>query len=413
MVLKNRNPNRYPILISGVVTSAIIALVLASAIFYVVLPMDLSVGSQDDTVSIVNIPFIMVATIAHKILGSTFADFLIDMFVNENEKFVLPDLKVRELIFDGVKLSDLYHTLASFGIADLPEELIDGAFAFYNQRNGTPSKEFKVKSGIKNPKDFGKIVSFDGNKELNWWTNASRPSDEQYCNRINGTDGSFFAPFVSKEEKLEVFSYELCRSIYGIFDHEADFNGIPAYVFATPDRILNISLSNPETDCFCTDPGHGLANSCDAQGFMRMFSCKAGMPVVLSLPHFINGDEKFLKEVEGLHPDKNKHEMTLVVEPNSGVLLQVVKRIQINTEFQRLPGITPFSNITEAFIPVFWVEEIANAPEEDLSYIRHRLVIPLKIIDILKPCVFGIIAVGLLSGIITVLFFKERHEPLL
>ncbi|CAG7716623.1 unnamed protein product, partial [Allacma fusca] len=57
--------------------------------------------------------------------------------------------------------------------------------------------------------------------------------------------------------------------------------------------------TNGENQCFCTDPGSGLANSCRGHGAIRMFSCKKGIPIGLSLPHFLQGDKRYHEEVEG------------------------------------------------------------------------------------------------------------------
>ncbi|CAG7785909.1 unnamed protein product, partial [Allacma fusca] len=202
------------------------------------------------------------------------------------------NVNIREVVFDGHKLPSAFTTLADFGIVDLPDEFSDGAFAFYNQKNGTPSNEFKVYRGVKNYKDFGKIVEYDHQTEVNFWTNSSLPpKSEQYCNKINGSDGSLFAPFVRKDKKIYIFSYEICRSIFLKFDKEVTFEGIPAFRFTPPPELLADPLDNEDNRCFCPDPGHGLANYCTA-GAIRVEKCKKGIPIGLALPHFIKASKR-------------------------------------------------------------------------------------------------------------------------
>jgi len=40
-------------------------------------------------------------------------------------------------------------------------------------------------------------------------------------------------------------------------------------------------------------------------------------PVYLSYPHFYNADQKLLEDVEGLLPDKEKHETFFKIQPVS------------------------------------------------------------------------------------------------
>ena len=44
----------------------------------------------------------------------------------------------------------------------------------------------------------------------------------------------------------------------------------------------------------------------------------AGLPLVLSTPHFYQSDEVELAKLEGLNPRKADHETTIDVEPVSG-----------------------------------------------------------------------------------------------
>ncbi|CAG7699983.1 unnamed protein product [Allacma fusca] len=374
---------------------------------------DLSIGSQEDTINIVNIPFLAAATLIYKVGFTSLADNVITFFANMDERFALRDVNIRELVFDGVELNVAYSTLADIGIVELPDEFHDGTFAFYNRKNGTPTNEFKINRGVKNYKDFGKIIEYDRQKELNFWTNHSLPAKaEQYCNKINGTDGSIFPPFVTKAQILDVFAIEICRSVHFKFEKDLNYKGIPSYQFKLPNGLLQGPEVNEDNRCFCADPGDDLANNCDLSGALRIFTCKKAIPVGLSLPHFLHASERLLQSVEGLSPDEDKHKTTIVLEPNSGAVLNIVKRIQIFTEFQRLPGITAFSNITKAFIPIFWLEERADPSDDYIADIRDRLVTPLEILKVLKPTVLGVLIFTLLSGLV-MSYLRNTSEQLL
>ena len=61
-----------------------------------------------------------------------------------------------------------------------------------------------------------------------------------------------------------------------------------------------------------------------------MSACQGGAPMLLSWPHFYNGDPKLLDQVEGLLPDKEKHQFAIDILPQLGVGLRAAIRLQIN-----------------------------------------------------------------------------------
>ena len=55
-----------------------------------------------------------------------------------------------------------------------------------------------------NKKTYTRVIFVPVYSSLNWWT-----SDE--CNMINGTNGAFFHPVLTKDETLYMFTSDLCR----------------------------------------------------------------------------------------------------------------------------------------------------------------------------------------------------------
>lgn len=55
------------------------------------------------------------------------------------------------------------------------------------------------------------IVSWNGNHQLALWNNKKEETGD-VCNMINGTDSSFFRPFLTPEsDNLFVFNTDVCR----------------------------------------------------------------------------------------------------------------------------------------------------------------------------------------------------------
>lgn len=49
--------------------------------------------------------------------------------------------------------------------------------------------------------------------------------------------------------------------------------------------------------------------------YLILFIYKIGAPVVISWPHFYDGDESYVKQSVGLQPEEAKHETFIVLEP--------------------------------------------------------------------------------------------------
>jgi len=41
----------------------------------------------------------------------------------------------------------------------------------------------------------------------------------------------------------------------------------------------------------------------------------SGAPLIISLPHFLDGDAEYLEKVEGLSPNRELHETAITLEP--------------------------------------------------------------------------------------------------
>lgn len=66
----------------------------------------------------------------------------------------------------------------------------------------------------------------------------------------------------------------------------------------------------PGNECYCT-------GNCIPSGMINVSSCRWGLPFFASLPHFYGADPVYVEAVEGLDPDKSKHESYIVLEPVS------------------------------------------------------------------------------------------------
>jgi len=74
----------------------------------------------------------------------------------------------------------------------------------YEQKNNSAGGRFRVKRGIQDIKEVGRVVEYEGKKQLSVY-------DGDECNKFRGTDSTIFAPFLSPSDKIEAFAPDLCR----------------------------------------------------------------------------------------------------------------------------------------------------------------------------------------------------------
>ncbi|XP_022235483.1 platelet glycoprotein 4-like isoform X2 [Limulus polyphemus] len=191
---------------------------------------------------------------------------------------------------------------------------------------------------------------------------------------INETDGNQFPPHIEKDNKIYVFSTDLCRSLYLEYEKNVFIRGISAYRFTTPTKLFGNPSTNPSNKCFCTDP-----QSCLHDGTIELSACQQGSPVVASTPHFYQGSSKYREDVIGFKPEKTKHETYLDVEPMTGLVLNGRKGIQLNVYVKQNSYIAGLTNIKDVLMPLAWLSESASLDEEKAEDFRWQVQTPVKI----------------------------------
>ena len=102
--------------------------------------------------------------------------------------------------------------------------------------------------------------------------------------------------------------------------------GMETYRFV-PRRT---AFSSSDSSCFCP-PG---LDTCAPEGLFNVSACHGGSPMLLSWPHFYKADPQLMDNVEGLDPDKDKHEFHIDILPSLGTGLRAQIRLQINLHLE-------------------------------------------------------------------------------
>jgi hypothetical protein len=118
---------------------------------------------------------------------------------------------------------------------------------------------------------------------------------------------------------------------------------------------------------------------CKTDGILDVSKCKNGAPIVISGPHFFQGDPMLRMNISGLKPDKDKHETFLEIEPLTGLVFKAARRIQINIRVKNHADTPSVSTVNDMIMPLLWIEESAQADEISANkfktLIQNKLVI--------------------------------------
>lgn len=271
---------------------------------------------------------------------------------------------------------------------------VDENFGLMLDKNGSTDGEFVYFTGAQNYLEYGRIDTWKGQKLMSFWnTNQS--------NMINGSDGSAFHPFLTKEERLDVFTADLCRSIHMLFEKEVKVKGIPAYRYTPPRAVFASGKNNPENEGFCLDPAN-----CLDDGVLNVAVCRKGAPVIVSFPHFYLGDKKYADAIDGLSPVHEHHQTFLDLNPTTGVPVRAAKRAQINILLERVTGFPMSRNLNGTIFPVMFLNE--SVVIDDASAARlHKL---LSIASIVSNFPFILVALGVILLLISFLLYIRSRQ---
>nr|CAD7431429.1 unnamed protein product [Timema monikensis] len=320
----------------------------------------------------------------------------------------------REILFDGVTvvnctgpLSPTAEMLCDQLMGILPETVRITEpgifkFSFYHHRNGTIKGRYRVDRGISDPRNLGKIVEYEGRKNVTAW-------GQEQCNMINGTDSSIFPPFIT-DSQIDVFFPEICRSLSLEFKNEGIYKDVAVRKYGNSPHTFEDPDVDESNKCFCT--GKGRKRQCLKRGVLELTNCQ-GVPTILSYPHLYMASPEYQTYAKGLSPSKEKHEAFLEIEPvrdqgrekgfgdkgrrrgsdvttyglsptqgitrdtnrwcllqKSGLLLHAANRVQLNIFMVNIPELDLLKNVSEGLFPVIWMDEGIEVDDPNMATLK-------------------------------------------
>ncbi|XP_030837087.1 lysosome membrane protein 2 [Strongylocentrotus purpuratus] len=278
-----------------------------------------------------------------------------------------------------------------------PDMVPKDSFGIYIGKNTTYDGIYTVYDGVRNYTETNEIEKWKGMDRVSYWTT-------KYANMINGTDGTYFGQFLSKEEKVYIFVSDICRSVYATFKQDMETRRIPTWRYTVPKPVFDNHYVEPTNSAFCTPD----KKSCLPGGILNITDCQFGAPIYFSSPHFLYSDDEVLDMINGVHPNETLHQTFVDIEPYSGAPLKVAKRSQINTYIRSYDFIEFYKEVPEAYLPLVWMEERSFVTKEAASQLEQQLMLPLAIGKYVPWTVFSF---GLLLVLVGVgCSWRQRKE---
>lgn len=289
--------------------------------------------------------------------------------ITKNETIYLTH-PAEDWLFKGIKLRYL-DALNEDGIY-FEDQPPDNKFGFYYKKNDTWDEKADGIMTISTGADgdfanIGRVVKWNGKSELNYW--KGKP-----CNSLKGTDGQFFHPNVQKDEKLDIFAPDLCRTLTIEYVKTTSIRSIELYRFGITASFFKPINYNENTKCYCVKRSHEAKQKfCKLSGLIDVSSCR-NKPIVLSTPHFYNGELVLRDKFEGLSPSAANHDTFIDIEPMTGSVLRVRRRLQVNVEMFKSDAFMASNVIKEKLIhPYVWLDQSVTIPDDLAQKLENKL----------------------------------------
>ncbi|XP_054161782.1 scavenger receptor class B member 1-like [Oppia nitens] len=334
-----------------------------------------SSGSQRDKITMVNLPIYSMGGLVRNMLRRYPLSFFsvpmavgfLNLITLTHGEGLIKRMTVGEFVggypFSLLETVDVLTQPLKWMGVELPDYLdaLNQRFGLLHLANNTPIEPLEFETGIGNTTLF-KYRGFN-NK---WFQYTIQLVDFFYdpkCRVYNSTRGMAipgheFGPGTDTSDKIYAFEGNVCKLKYAKYSGYGMSWGVPTWRFQLPREMFSAPDTNRYDKCFCSTPDQ--PDLCD--GLFDLGPCALGAPVALTYPHFLYASDNIKRNVDGLHPDPDKHQSYLDVHPSVGLPINGVIRLQVNLLMEPLTLLAGFSGIREAVLPYIWIEQEIDLP---------------------------------------------------
>eukprot|EP00042_Codosiga_hollandica_P036095 m.272727 g.272727 ORF g.272727 m.272727 type:complete len:550 (-) comp54804_c0_seq1:172-1821(-) len=238
-------------------------------------------------------------------------------------------------------------------------------------------------------------ILWGGQPQLPYWNGCTGPNADLYNrlgNMINGTDATMFAPGVTEDHVLSIFSDSLVRSATLVFAEDTSIYDIDLLRFQLPSSVFANAEENPANCAFSMFGPSGVFN----------MTSRVGAPIFASVPYFYQADPYYTSLVDGLDNPDPETVLTFVdVEPWTGAVMYGHQRVQLNLRVEQFANISWLAGLQESgfYFPLLYIDENAMITESLANDWKSDIGIALKVARYGPYAAYG------LGGLFSLLFF--------
>lgn len=219
------------------------------------------------------------------------------------------------------------HKLVTLGKFISPENVPYDRIGYQYGRNGSTSFDGDINmfTGADDIRKMGQIHTWNNKTHTGAYSGA--------CGNVMGSMGEFFPPNLNTSDPVYLYMPKMCRAVPLDYTETVTVHGITAYKYSGTRHAVDNGTMYPDTSCLCVD------GQCLPAGVINIKYCSYNTSIFMSYPHFYLADPVYLEAVDGLQPEKEKHEFYMALEPNAGVPMDVGGGFQANYLMEPVSGV--------------------------------------------------------------------------
>ncbi|XP_058819875.1 protein croquemort-like [Topomyia yanbarensis] len=354
---------------------------------------DLSKGFLNDTVTNLNVISLNVAYFMRD--AGAVTKFGTDVILELDGSLLWHSKTIRELLFDGFDdtLLDVLKTLNQ--TVKIPFD----KFGWFVDRNlsDTYDGTFTMKTGADSLENTGILTLWNGADHTGMYRGK--------CGEVKGTTGELWPVMHSNKTNVTIFASDVCRSLTLQYGEEVIIHDVEGAKYVGDEKVFDNGVKYPEAACWCNSR---LDQCPDVKpGVFNASACKYGSPTFVSYPHFYLADQSYRDSIDGMSPNKTKHEFFIAIEPHTGIPLDVRAQLQINMLLQPVKGFKMYEKVPKIMVPMLWFTQRATLTQELANQAKMALVLPE--LGIYIAIFFGAVGV-LLGGIFAFVTIRKWSE---
>ncbi|KAI4454900.1 scavenger receptor class b type-1 sr-b1 [Holotrichia oblita] len=315
----------------------------------------------------------------------------LNIVIRQTKSLPLAKMSPKEFMFGyKSKLMTLGHRMLTTWIDFDKLGLIDRMYNFKGDYETVYTGEHDItKAGL--------LDTYRGSTKLPQW--------EGYCGNIqNASDATKFPSSLDKNETIYFFRKSLCRAKPMVYVNSTTSSGLKGYVYKFAENANDNGKYDEKNKCFCK------TSKCLPPGLLDVRYCYYGFPIGLSYPHFLDADQSLLDMVDGLAPNRSNHESYFVIQPESGLPLDLAVRYQINMALGNLDSISNVGKFSNMVIPMLWTENRLYTLPADLASRFHMYlnILPL----VVQAIMYILFTIGVIFLAISLRKFTKSSKKL-